>query len=732
MESSVADQDIVKAISDRMVEERGQPPPPILIEPPVIISKPPTIVNAPLVVLNNQEKSPELKIRKSPLVLADLKSSLEGESSLKIKGTVPSPSSSSTSETSNALPAVQLQQIPSAPSSSAGKANINYSTPTAPSSSGFSLISQTFGGLGGGLGGLDVRPAPAPAKRMSSDGMNVMAEKAKLQLQNKLKTTSIDPADPGSSSSSKTVSIIAPVSVLKGSLKRKYVETPDPSKDLSTTVNNEGKRAKMSVMWLDEHGGSLRDTMTFEVEKIKNTLKDYKSHRDLVRRERQLEKDLYCSRVKEVMHPAVEWKRPDPLLLSIDISDNLEAHITSAELEIQTKRLAHVLETRYVDDTLIPADPDMAPDAMSNAIPTEECSPTITVIWELPGEIASTSLPLVAEHIRVENMQNAGNVGVGGDNNGFLQIIAALPPSLRNLDRHFLQLLVQDEANVTFILNDKGEVDQGRLELLRIKLTPEMHPSGKDRDDRGQYYDQYPPPPEFNSFRDTPPQFRDPPQYPGASNTQGGEKMYNPNDVVGNDRQNSGPGARKRSRFSGRDDAPIAGQDQVQFHENNPHHFREQGGHQDQGSYNSEEMHQNQQQFDGRQQFDQNQQSQDMYDDRSGGSDQRRRDDAAMQQKKFPTTKAAASCRFFNTRKGCQFGDKCPFGHFIEDIPPPASRGSGPGPDRSSGPGSGSGPSHSPGSGGRDRFNSTRGDRKEGGSRQSPGGKQSGRGSNRR
>ena len=34
--------------------------------------------------------------------------------------------------------------------------------------------------------------------------------------------------------------------------------------------------------------------------------------------------------------------------------DNLEAPITSQEALIQTKRLTQVLETRYVDDTLIP------------------------------------------------------------------------------------------------------------------------------------------------------------------------------------------------------------------------------------------------------------------------------------------------------------------------------------------------------------------------------------------
>ena len=36
--------------------------------------------------------------------------------------------------------------------------------------------------------------------------------------------------------------------------------------------------------------------------------------------------------------------------------------------------------------------------------------------------------------------------------------------------------------------------------------------------------------------------------------------------------------------------------------------------------------------------------------------------------KRFPTTKAATPCKFYNTSKGCQFGDKCAFGHFDEAV----------------------------------------------------------------
>jgi hypothetical protein len=182
-----------------------------------------------------------------------------------------------------------------------------------PSSSGFgTLLGQGFGGLGS----LDVRSAPSiPAKRVSTDGTNIMAEKAKMLLQNQFKNLSSDSNDQNALLSLSSFGAIVPhVSVLKGGLKRKHEGGGNPA-DPSAA----GKRAKMTVLWADENGGTLRDVMTFEVERIKNTIKDYKSHRDLVRKERQLEKDLHLSKTKEAMHPAVEWRRPDPLILSIDI-----------------------------------------------------------------------------------------------------------------------------------------------------------------------------------------------------------------------------------------------------------------------------------------------------------------------------------------------------------------------------------------------------------------------------
>ena len=47
----------------------------------------------------------------------------------------------------------------------------------------------------------------------------------------------------------------------------------------------------------DDHGSAIKEVFTFEVEKLKTTLSSYKSHKDLVKRERQLEKDAHLSKV---------------------------------------------------------------------------------------------------------------------------------------------------------------------------------------------------------------------------------------------------------------------------------------------------------------------------------------------------------------------------------------------------------------------------------------------------
>jgi hypothetical protein len=64
--------------------------------------------------------------------------------------------------------------------------------------------------------------------------------------------------------------------------------------------DNNGKREKLGVKWADEEGGLLREVQTIEVEKIKSSVATYKTHKDLVKKEKQLEKEVHLLKVTSV------------------------------------------------------------------------------------------------------------------------------------------------------------------------------------------------------------------------------------------------------------------------------------------------------------------------------------------------------------------------------------------------------------------------------------------------
>ena len=81
---------------------------------------------------------------------------------------------------------------------------------------------------------------------------------------------------------------VLPIKPLKSAIKK-----------TSMIVDNSNKEKKtINIRWADEHGLSLREVHTIEVEKIKNSIANYKSHRDLVKKERQLEKETHLSKVR--------------------------------------------------------------------------------------------------------------------------------------------------------------------------------------------------------------------------------------------------------------------------------------------------------------------------------------------------------------------------------------------------------------------------------------------------
>ena len=405
----------------------------------------------------------------------------------------------------------------------------------------------------------------------------------------------------------------------------------------------------------------------------------------------------------------------------------------------------------YYDFIFPLGDPDLAPGILTNSLGANENILPKNIIWEVPGQVSSLTADISQPVINIANINSdiieqniPSQTGQNNINNNvnfgdeFSQLIATLPHALRNLDPQFLQLIVQNEDNVAFILDSNGEVDQNRIELLRSRLLPNMNDLGNNigrerergrergRGDMGGDYDQsnahyrgnnggnngingftpYVPPPQYNGDRIN----VDSGSNLGLLQGQGhGQENYSRDT---NRQHHNGPGARKRSRFSDREittppQGPGPGfQDLSQ--QSLPYHNHTV----DLQPYVPTEMHQIN---------PMDRHLQDNYDrerdnDNLGMERSRSRGEA---EQKFPTTKSAVSCRFFNTRKGCQFGDKCPFGHFMEETPPPVENRKY---------GSGSGPSSSNNGSGRDGFygSGTRGSG-QGGSRSSPGGKRNDR-----
>jgi len=128
------------------------------------------------------------------------------------------------------------------------------------------------------------------------------------------------------------------------------------------------KRARMGVKFADQHGGQLTETQFFEVESLKTgTTKGYqskKSHKEMMKRERELEKNDKLSKSRSSMQRTTDWTTPALLSLSVEVTENAHTPAVSAESEEQQRRLQHRLEVRYLDDSLIAQDPDdSAPDA---------------------------------------------------------------------------------------------------------------------------------------------------------------------------------------------------------------------------------------------------------------------------------------------------------------------------------------------------------------------------------
>lgn len=157
------------------------------------------------------------------------------------------------------------------------------------------------------------------------------------------------------------------------------------------------------------------------------------------------------SHVSRSFEAIYECFRPILRALSIDILDTLNAPMNSNELDIQTKRLTNMLETRFLDDSLIPADPDDLPGAQANATNSHVPEGVVMIPWNL--------------------LDSHGEGNVNEANSSLSGQYSNLPASLRSLDPEILNYLAQDESYVMYILNPDGSVNDAKLHALRQHIS---------------------------------------------------------------------------------------------------------------------------------------------------------------------------------------------------------------------------------------------------------------------
>lgn len=357
--------------------------------------------------------------------------------------------------------------------------------------------------------------------------------------------------------------------------------------------------------------------------------------------------------------------RPAPLLLSIVVLDNITIVADSAEKVAQDKRLAHVLEvrlvtvpfqcshfskfstinflssssSRYADDPHIPADPDEAASVyevisssggsgtQSGTLAGDDCECT-SIPWYIPGTEPPPEKELPPPPL--DPLAALAN-GAYLDDTALAKIMLQLPYSLQALDFPVLRALVQDPAALQAVLRPDGSVDDFNLATFQRSIG-----AGRERTSR------------FDSYRG------------GDMGGVGPPVFLPPSDL-------NGPGRRSRFRDAGPDAMHVdnfggggygPGTQPLDYEYDYDPYGPPRSAH-----------------YDDRPPADWNVDYGDTHlpprVDPMLMSAGPRRNTGAPQQR-FSSTKAATPCRFFNTAKGCQFGDKCSFGHFLppSDLPP--------------------------------------------------------------
>lgn len=310
--------------------------------------------------------------------------------------------------------------------------------------------------------------------------------------------------------------------------------------------------------------------------------------------------------------------RPKLLNLSLEIVDNIGVPSASLEKDRQDQRLAHVLEGRYLDESLIPNDPDEDPNMydlpLADALSATSAfnAPLQVIPWHMTGEmeeeepiLSSSSSSSSATSLSSSSMLPfpSDNTAAMYDEYTFNTLLNSLPLAIQMLDPVTLQMIAQNPTVLSTLLSADGQlVDEHNLALLQNCATVE------------DYFAMILP--------------------PAASSSSGG----------------------------------YYGSQGNHWNDNNFSSMHQQPWQSSQGLEDNLQMFMNTTTTSygvigggGNVQIPP---SRDLSHSLGGGGG--RSGSGSGSASRFPTTKASTPCRFFNTPKGCMNGDKCPFGHFLD------------------------------------------------------------------
>jgi len=282
--------------------------------------------------------------------------------------------------------------------------------------------------------------------------------------------------------------------------------------------------------------------------------------------------------------------------------------------------------------------------------------------------IDASMLPSIYPNNIISNDQQFN----GNFDSQFMNIVSQLPLSLQRLDVQSLQLLVYDPALLQSLLLSDGTVDEIRLANFQQQRNMNNYANANTNQQRFSRFDSH-----QQAFNPTMP-------------TGNANLNRSSNNGVDNADMSSGGFRKSNSRWGDKtatiDQSTLSDQTSMvypQYYNNNDRSFPMQGlplnttvqkpmSMPNSGICNPDGSIHSQQLFGD---WSGDQRMGNPMDNMSYDSSMKRpisqmsTIDNSAKNLKFPSTKAATPCRFFNTVKGCQFGDKCPFGHFLGAAP---------------------------------------------------------------